>query len=315
VDGAVIPITTRPWVVGCVEYASAFFGFDDTWFRRSIPRRSLLRLLSGQKCRKILTQSEAALSSIRVGYGRDFAAIESKCAVLPPAIPSKYLLRTPPKREEDGKVRILFVGNHFFDKGGRELFYTFRRLRKKFDVELVLVTSVPKHHEHYFASFSKTVAAEPGVRLLSKVPKDVLWKEYYAKSDVFCMPSYMDTFGYVALEAMANRLPVVTTDMFALQEIVKDGETGLKVHAPIASFERDRPRTPESLRRYREAVLDESLFTSVVDDLEIALTRLIEDGSVRRRMGESAYREVEHGRFSVPYRNGRLMDHYREALG
>jgi glycosyltransferase involved in cell wall biosynthesis len=124
----------------------------------------------------------------------------------------------------------------------------------------------------------------------------------------------MDTFGYVILEAMANRLPIVTTDMFAFPEIVRDGETGLLVHAPIASFERDRLRTPESVLRYREAVLNEKLFSSVVDSLEVSLGKLIEDDATRKRMGEAAFKDVEQGRLSVPYRNKRLYAWYREAL-
>lgn len=314
VDGAFIPITDRPWIVGSIEYASAFFSFDDTWFTRPSMRRSLLRLLSGPKCKKILTHSEASLNSLRLGFGSEFASIAGKTGVLPPVMASRLLLRKPPKKEDGGPVRILFVGNHFFDKGGRELFYAFKRLKKKHNVELILVTGAPKHHESYFESFKGIISKEPGVRLYSRVPKDVLWNEYYAKSDIFCMPSYMETFGYVVLEAMANRLPVVTTDEFALPELVRNGETGLSVHAPITSFERDRLRTPESVLRYRQSVLDESLFAPVVDELEAALGKLIEDGPMRRRMGEAAFHEVESGRFSVRYRNERLSEYYREAF-
>jgi glycosyltransferase involved in cell wall biosynthesis len=277
-------------------------------------RNSLVRLLSGPKCKKILTTSEASLNSLRLGLGKDFESIADRTGVLAPAVSSKLLLRNPPRRERDEPVRILFVGNHFFDKGGRELFYAFRRLRQKLDVELILVTGAPKHHEAYFNSFAKIIGREPGVRLCSRVPKDVLWNEFYAKSDIFCMPSYMDTFGYVILEAMANRLPIVTTDMFAFPEIVRDGETGLLVHAPIASFERDRLRTPESVLRYRDAVLNEKLFSSVVDSLEVSLGKLIEDDATRKRMGEAAFKDVEQGRLSVPYRNKRLYAWYREAL-
>lgn len=314
VDGAVVPITNKPWMIGSIEYASAFFSFDDTWYTRPTVRNSLVRLLSGPKCRKILTHSEASLNSLRLGLGKDFESIADRTGVLAPVISSKSLLRNPPRRESDGPVRILFVGNHFFDKGGRELFYAFRRLRQRFDVELTLVTGAPKHHEAYFNSFAEIIRREPGVRLCSRIPKDTLWNEYYAKSDIFCMPSYMDTFGYVVLEAMANRLPTVTTDMFALPEIVRDGETGLLVHAPVASFERDRLRTPEGVLKYREAVLDERLFTSFVDSLEASLVKLIEDRTMRMRMGEAAFKEVEQGRLSVPYRNKLLYALYREAL-
>ena len=314
IDGTMVPITDKPWMLGSVEYVSAFFSFDDAWYSRPSMRNSLMRLLSGPKCRRVLTHSEASMNSLRLGLGQGFESIASKTGVLPPAVPTRYLLKNSPKRENGEPIRVLFVGNHFFDKGGRELFYAFRRLRKRYDVELILVTAVPRHHQAYFDSFVDSIKKEPGVRLYSRVPRQTLWDEYFAKSDIFCMPSYMDTFGYVALEAMANRLPVVTTDMFALQEIVKDGETGLLVHAPIASFERDRLRTPETVQRYREAVLDEKLFVSVVDSLEASLSRLIEDGALRRRMGEAAFREVERGRFSVAHRNKRLYEYYCEAM-
>jgi len=314
VDGTLVPITDKPWILGSVEYASAFFSFDDAWSSRPSMRNSLTRLLSGPKCKRILAPSEASMNSLRLGLGQGFESIADKTGVLPPVVPTRRLLRNPPKKGKDEPIRVLFVGNHFFDKGGRELFYTFRRLRKRYDVELILVTAVPEHHRDYFNSFVNLIKKEPGVRLYSRVPRHVLWSEYFAKSDIFCMPSYMDTFGYVVLEAMANRLPVVTTDMFALPEIVKDGETGLLVHAPIASFERNRLRTPETVQRYREAVLDEKLFVSVVDALEASLGRLIEDRALRERMGEAAFKEVEQGRYSVEHRNRRLCEYYCEAL-
>lgn len=313
-DGAVIPITRRPWIVGGVEYASTFFGFDDTWYTRPTKRHALVRRLSDKKCRKLLTQSEAALNSFRLSLGKDFAPIEAKSGVLSPAVPTRNLLKQPVKKGEGGSVKILFVGNHFFDKGGRELFYAFRRLKRRFDVELTFVASAPAHHAKEFASFSEVVRKEPGVRLHSRLPKEVLWGECYAKSDIFCLPTYMDTFGYVNLEAMANRLPVVSSDMFAIPEIVRDGETGLLVHAPMSSFVRDRLRTPETLKSYRDSVLNEKLFEPVVDSLETALTRLIEDGSLRRRMSEAAFKEVESGKFSVQNRNRRLREIYMEAL-
>lgn len=314
VDGAVIPVTNKPWIVGSVEYASAFFSFDDTWSMRPSTRNSLLRLLRKPKCRKILTHSEASLNSLRLGLGSEFEAISNKTGVLPPAVPTRRLLRDPPKKSSSEPLKVLFVGNHFFDKGGRELFYAFRRLRRRYDVELVLVSAAPEHHRDYFESFSRVIKKEPGVHLHSRVPQQMLWGEFFAKSDIFCMPSYMDTFGYVLMEAMANRLPVVSSDMFAIPEIVRDGETGLLVHTPFASFERDRLRTPETVRRYREAVLDERLFAQVVDALEVSLSRLIEDDVLRRRMGEAGFGDVENGRLSVKHRNDNLRKHYSEAL-
>lgn len=61
-------------------------------------------------------------------------------------------------------------------------------------------------------------------------------KEYYQAADVFALPTWGDAWGLVINEAMANGLPVVTTDKcVAGLELVKDGENGYIV--PVGNAE------------------------------------------------------------------------------
>ncbi len=46
-------------------------------------------------------------------------------------------------------------------------------------------------------------------------------------SDIFCLPTYFETFGLVCIEAMAYQLPVVATDITPIRSILKDNEFGL----------------------------------------------------------------------------------------
>ncbi len=52
---------------------------------------------------------------------------------------------------------------------------------------------------------------------------------YYSAADVVVMPSLYESFGMVALEAMACGAPVVASDVGGLTYLVKDGETGFLV--------------------------------------------------------------------------------------
>ncbi|MGH2499509.1 MAG: glycosyltransferase [Candidatus Limnocylindria bacterium] len=54
---------------------------------------------------------------------------------------------------------------------------------------------------------------------------------YYAAADVCAVPSLTESFGLVALEAMACATPVVATRVGGLQTVVEDGESGLLVPA------------------------------------------------------------------------------------
>jgi len=56
-------------------------------------------------------------------------------------------------------------------------------------------------------------------------------EEYMAAADVFCLPSYREGFGQVAIEASATELPVIASRIYGVTDAVVDGETGL-FHAP-----------------------------------------------------------------------------------
>jgi D-inositol-3-phosphate glycosyltransferase len=63
---------------------------------------------------------------------------------------------------------------------------------------------------------------------------------YYSAADVLIMPSHYESFGMVALEAMACGTPVVASKVGGLVFLVVDGETGFVVpdNNPIALSEK-----------------------------------------------------------------------------
>ena len=100
------------------------------------------------------------------------------------------------------KLRVLYAGAVSLRKGVPYLLHAVRQMSN--EVALTLVGGVsPEMH----------ISPEgmPNCAHLSYVPKERL-REIYGSHDVLVMPSLGDSFGFVALEAMACGLPVIVTD-------------------------------------------------------------------------------------------------------
>ena len=53
--------------------------------------------------------------------------------------------------------------------------------------------------------------------------------DFYRAADVLIFPSYYESFGLVALEAMASGTPVVASRVGGLPKLIRNGETGYLV--------------------------------------------------------------------------------------
>ena len=124
-------------------------------------------------------------------------------------------------REAWGTPVVLFVGRLADYKGLSYLIDAMRGV----DATLVIVGD---GKERPLVSAAANRSLGPPVIHLPFVPDSDL-PDIYRAADVFCLPSTSsaETFGLATLEAMACRIPVITTEVgTATSEINVDGETG-----------------------------------------------------------------------------------------
>jgi len=91
---------------------------------------------------------------------------------------------------------------------------------------------------------------------------------YYKACDIFCLPSWEESFGIVFLEAMAMGKPIVATKTSAIPGVVREGVNGLLVGV----------NQPEKLA--------------------LALEKLIENKDLRERLGRKG-REIVEREFDI----------------
>ncbi len=197
----------------------------------------LTRQLLGSHCRRILAMSAYA--------ERQFAAQHRAAAYLPelqqktiriyPGVPVATRIASEPP---DGKrpIRLCAVGYDWLRKGFPAVVHAHEQLRSAgVDVETTLVSQLRWSPKDYIGPPSERVQEEylqqlrgssvRHVAVLSRADAQALM----AESDVFVFPTLHDTFGYVAIEALAAGTPVITTATCALPEIVEADDNGVLI--------------------------------------------------------------------------------------
>lgn len=196
-------------------------------FRRYFPhldRKSLLRRRARQlgvygHAAGVLTMSEFLRRSLIERTGLEPSkvhtvypgAVASTPKEVPGSITAPALDRTAPRR------RLLFVGTSFAVKAGDTVVAAFQELRRR-DSRITLTVAGP-------AQWPLPGGVPEGIDFVGRVEPAAI-AALYDTHDLLVMPSRMEGFGKVFVEALAKGLPCIGRDDFAMPELVRPGQNG-----------------------------------------------------------------------------------------
>lgn len=129
----------------------------------------------------------------------------------------------------DNKI-LLFVGRIDPLKGVDQLLKAVQRLENTGGLRLIIIGG----DEYSYSEVEKLQALSRQLGIGNLVTFQGLIKQdrlpyYYNAADVCVVPSYYESFGLVALEALACGTPVVASDVGDLRNIIRQGKTGYVV--------------------------------------------------------------------------------------
>ena len=202
-----------------------------------------------------------------------YKADKRKVSIIPPGVDTSHFYPIPPDEAKEyigipkEDRMVLFVGRIEPLKGVDTLIRAMSCLRIK-EIErpayLAVIGGDPNVPPEQMStemlrlqSLCEDLCMDRMVVFLGKRDQDTL-PYYYSAADVLVMPSHYESFGMVALEAMACGTPVVASQVGGLAFLVQDGLTGF--HVPDQD---------------EDALCDR-------------LTRILGDSSLREKMGQAA---------------------------
>ncbi len=158
---------------------------------------------------------------------------------------------------EERERYVLLVGAPWYLKGVDIMIEAFLSLASAFpDVKLKILGFFPDLEQ-----FQGLMRGSPQIEILkTRPPEEAL--QVISQAMVLVLPSRCEGMGRVLIEAMAAGIPVIGSDVGGIPSMVHDGENGF-------------------------------LFPSGdAEALRVQLRKLLEDASLRRRMGDSGYRRA-----------------------
>ncbi len=300
-------VTARPWVYSVENLqAPATFNFLGLPLPRSMRLHYLEQLFLQPNLKKLVVWSQAGLETF-ASYGKiTDQRILDKLTMVYPAV---RRMSDDQIRFKDEPLQLLFSGD-FFRKGGANVIDAFERAQQKYpSIHLVLCCDERIDFNtadlDLRARYLDRIRRNQGITF-GRVTREDLLTRILPDTDIFLLPTYADTFGFAALEAMSFGIPVVTSNCFALPEMIDDGISGFLID--LNKFGGDSlfsgyvvNKLPDDFREY----MSEEVYRH--------LCALIESRQLRESVGLAGL-ELARTKFSIENRNARMSEIYCQAL-
>jgi glycosyltransferase involved in cell wall biosynthesis len=284
-----------PWAIEIEDPTTLFYPFLQNGQTSALaiadsPYYAIVKaLLEADHCKAILTHMRSTADLIPTLFKSE--SISRKVVYQPLGVrrPARWQRHEP--RPADAPIHLLFINSwcqvpdNFRLRGGLEILEAFATLRERYpQLRLTIRTGLPLLDDHYLR-----IIEQGWVRIIDRFTTAEEMANLHASSDIFLLPAARIHIVSL-LQAMSYGLAVVASDGWGMEEYITHERNGLIVkgrygkvswadeEAGLLREDYDPLRNPDPL---------------VVEGIIEAVSRLVEDVELRRRLGRAARQDVE----------------------
>jgi glycosyltransferase involved in cell wall biosynthesis len=192
-----------------------------TLYRNARCKRALVNVFEQADKVIVVSTKLKRIAQAEIGYAEKIVVINNGIA------PEKLGLRNRLTSSGTDHKTILSVSNLVASKGiDLNLIAISKLIEKHPKLKYVIIGDGPEKKN--LRKLASSLGLANSVEFLGRLPHDKVM-QWMAQADVFSLPSWREGFGVVYLEAMAHGKPVIACRGEGIEDVVKDGETGLLV--------------------------------------------------------------------------------------
>ena len=182
--------------------------------------------LMARKSSRILVNSEYLRDNVAEAYRvpKQKVHLLYKAVEIPPTLPALLPL------DPSAPVRVLFVKSDY-QRGG---LFTLTEALAQLPYHFILTIIGPGSVDRELISARTSRYSNLECVFLGKVPQQTITQQLQ-NTHIFCVPSYKEALGVANMEAMAQGVPVITTSVGGIPEVLDNGRCGWMVAPQDAS--------------------------------------------------------------------------------
>ncbi|BCA85005.1 hypothetical protein EsVE80_05280 [Enterococcus saigonensis] len=279
-----------------VENPTALYHYSLLRGKSLLGKRKIKKLLESKNLYAVIFMSEACEKTFSEVCGPLPGNIKKK--TIYPLIKdnSFFSLASLSKKSKEKKLRLLFIaqGKRFISKGGLELIELMKRL-EYFDISLSIVTNSNLLNPEIL----NRIVTSKNVELIEFNLDNKSLEKLYFNHHILVHPTSDDSFGIVILEAMKAGLPIISTDLYAIKELVQNEVNGFLTKPKFYFFSPD-DLPNESVWNNRNQTINNSdiLDKKLIDFLELKILFFYRNRDVLEKMSLNSYNISKGNKFS-----------------
>ncbi|MGD9948954.1 MAG: glycosyltransferase family 4 protein [Desulfobulbus sp.] len=309
IEATLSPVfTPNNWIYSVANFQEAMaFNLCGFPIPRSVRTAYMQHLFLKNNFKKLIFWSEAGRKTLE-NYGKVVdSRILEKTAVVHPAIrkvPENWI------NYNTDRINILFSGD-FFRKGGINVIDVFEEIQVEYKhVNLILccdenldfnIQNVDIKNEYL-----RKIKKNRKIDFRGRIPRKEMLHNVLPQTDIFLLPTYAEAFGYTILEAMAYGIPVISTKISAIPEMIEHEKSGYLID--LSNYECEMmfkgyvvESIPNDFKRY------------INEKLKKYLLLLIDSISLRKKLGSTGL-ALAQSKFSFEVRNAAMNSIYQAAV-
>lgn len=191
------------------------------------------------------------------------------------------------------ELNLLFISSEFYLKSGKEILKYMKEMDSNL-IKLRIITQTKNIKKEDLLQIKK----DKRIELLEFNLSFKELEKIYIKSNILLHLTRQDSFGLVILEAMKYGIPCIGTNIYAISEMIEDGENGFLTKPKFLFFDDRNIPNPKVWNNRKETIYSEDTDEKIVEFLKEKVALYLENRKILFEHSKNSYLKSINTEFS-----------------